>query len=285
MSDLIEALKYLLLGLVQGVTEILPISSSGHVELSKYLLDMEFSEGLLFLVLVNTGSLAALIFVYFKDLVRLVKDFFIYLKHPETREMTSPNFHFAIKLVIASVPAAIVGLLLNDFIDQLLDEYSILLSGVGLLVTATVLYLIGYRRYRHGSGSVSYKEALLIGLAQAVALVPGISRSGMTTSMGLKKGLNIETALKFSFMMYIPISIGSILLYLLKITQMESLSELFPSSIYYLYYGLAFIGALIATYLAFKIIYNVFRSNKLKYFSYYCFVVALGSIALYLMSI
>ena len=282
MTELIELLKYLFLGLVQGVTEILPISSSGHVELVKYVLGINLTEGLLFLVLVNTGSLAALILVYWKELIRLVKDFFIYIRHPETREMTSPNFHFAIKLVIASVPAAIVGFVLSDMIDKVLDQYSVLLTGVGLLVTATVLFLIGYRRYRHGESTISYKEALLMGLAQAVALVPGISRSGMTTSMALKKGLNIETALKFSFMMYIPISIGSILLYLIKIMTSDSLSTLIPSTMHILYYGVAFVGALIATYLAFKVIYNVFRTNKLKYFSYYCFAIGLFSIFLYL---
>jgi undecaprenyl-diphosphatase len=284
MQEFVEALKYLLLGLIQGVTEVLPISSSGHVELSKFLLEMDFAENLMFLILVNTGSLLAFLVIYFKDLLRLVKDFFIYLKHPETREMTSPNFHFLLKLGVASIPAALVGVLFSDFIDQMLATYSILLSGVGLLLTATILYLIGYRRYRHGLSSISYKESFLIGLAQAVALVPGVSRSGMTTAVALKKGINIETALKFSFMMYIPISIGSIFLYLIKAALMEdSTSTLLPGSEYVMYYLLAFVGAFIATFFAFKVIFNIFRTNKLKYFSYYCFVIGLLSILLFIM--
>jgi undecaprenyl-diphosphatase len=278
-EQVIEAIKYLILGIIQGVTEVLPISSSGHVELAKVLLAMDRQEGLLFLILVNTGSLLAFLFFYSKDLWRILKDFIRHLKHPETREMSGPNYHYAWKLVVATIPAGIVGVLLSDLIDRMMIEYNILLSGVGLLFTATILYLIGYRRYRHGLPTLTYKEAGLIGLGQAIAILPGISRSGLTTAIGLKKGLSIDAALKFSFMMYIPISLGSILLYLKDIV-VDGYA--LPGAEYAVYYLIAFLAAFVSTLVAFRFIFNIFRTNKLKYFSYYCFAMAFLSIVLFI---
>lgn len=278
-EQVIEAIKYLILGLIQGITEVLPISSSGHVELAKILLGMQRQEGLLFLILVNTGSLFAFLLFYSKDLWRIVRDFIRHLRHPETREMSGPNYHYAWKLVVASIPAGIVGVLFSDLIDNLMIEYNILLSGVGLLFTATILYLIGYRRYRHGLPNLNYKEAGIIGLGQAIAILPGVSRSGLTTAIALKKGLSIDAALKFSFMMYIPISLGSILLYLKDIVVDD---YMLPSGEYVVYYLIAFVAAFVATLVAFKVIFNIFRTNKLKYFSYYCFAMAFLSIVLFI---
>jgi undecaprenyl-diphosphatase len=280
-ESVLEAIKYIILGLIQGVTEVLPISSSGHVELAKMLMNLNQQEGLLFLILVNTGSLLAFLFFYSKDLWKIVRDFMRHLMHPETREMSAPNYYYAWKLVIASIPAAIIGILFSNVIDAMMIEYNILLSGVGLLFTATILYLIGYRRYRHGLSTFTFKESLLIGLGQAIAILPGISRSGLTTAIGLKKGLSIDTALKFSFMMYIPVSLGSILLYLKDIV-VDGYA--LPGPEYLWYYLLAFIASFFATLLAFKFIFNIFRTNKLKYFSYYCFAIAFVSILLFIVN-
>ncbi|MCK7486899.1 MAG: hypothetical protein MZU97_16400 [Bacillus subtilis] len=121
---------------------------------------------------------------------------------------------------------------------------------------------------------------MLIGIGQAVAILPGISRSGLTTAIGLKKGLSIDTALKFSFMMYIPISHGIdfALLERYRLTDGYAL----PAPEYLWYYLLAFIAAFFATLVAFKVIFNIFRTNKLKYFSYYCFAMAFLSIVLFI---
>ena len=280
--DLWEAIKYLLLGIIQGITEVLPISSSGHVEIAKILFQMEVDEGLLFLILVNTGSLIAFIFVFFRDIINIAEDVMTYVFMPTRRHDSKDGFETFIKLIIASIPAAIVGILFNDQIDALMREYNVLLSGVGLLFTATILLLTSQGKIKKGYTHISYVDSILLGLAQGVALVPGISRSGATTSTALKRGVGIDSALRFSFLMYIPVSIGSMILYLSKLSE-EGLG--LPSNDYLLYYGLAFGGAIIATYIAFKFIFNIFKSGKLKYFSYYCFGLGLLSIILYIVKL
>ncbi len=277
--DLIEAIKYLILGIIQGITEVLPISSSGHVEIAKTLFQMDVDEGLLFLILVNTGSLIAFFVVFFRDIINIIDDVFTYIFSKNEREESKDGFTTFIKLVIASIPAAIVGLLFNDKIDALMLKYNVLLSGIGLLITATLLLITSQGKIKRGYTLISYTDAILLGLAQAVALVPGISRSGSTTSTALKRGVGVDSALRFSFLMYIPVSVGSMLLYVLKIAD-EGMG--LPSNEYLIYYGLAFVGAMIATYIAFKFIFNIFKSGKLKYFSYYCFAAGIFSIVLYL---
>lgn len=277
--EILEAIKYFILGLVQGITEVLPVSSSGHVELFKAMLNMEIDEGLLFLILVNSGSLLTLLFVYRKKLIVLIVDFFRYIFKPESREETKRNFIYVIKLLIATVPAAIVGILFSHFFDYLITEYSVLASGIGLVFTGSVLILLSLNRFRNGATEISYVDAILMGVAQSVALFPGISRSGMTTSTAIKKGVGINSALDFSFLMYIPVSLGSMVMLIT-----EGFEEGFsvPSNYYFFYYALAFVGALGATYLAFKIIFRAFRSRKLKYFGYYCLVAGLISIGIYI---
>jgi undecaprenyl-diphosphatase len=280
--DIIEAIKYLLLGIIQGITEVLPVSSSGHVEIAKTLFEMEIDEGLLFLILVNTGSLIAFIFVFFRDLVNICEDVISYMFRPSMREDSKDGFLTFIKLVIASIPAGILGILLNDKIDELMMTYNVLLSGVGLLLTATILLITSQGKIKKGYTHISYVDAVLIGLAQGAALVPGISRSGSTASTALRRGIGIDSALRFSFLMYIPISVGSMILYIFKIS--DEGFEL-PSSEYLIYYALSFLGAMVSTYLAFKFIFNIFKSGKLKYFSYYCFVIGILSIILYIIKL
>jgi len=280
--DLWEAIKYLLLGIIQGITEVLPISSSGHVEIAKILFQMKVDEGLLFLILVNTGSLIAFIIVFFRDIINIAEDVFTYIFTSTRRADSKDGFGTFIKLIIASIPAAIVGILFNDQIDALMLEYNVLLSGVGLLFTATILLLTSQGKIKKGYTHISYIDSILLGLAQGVALVPGISRSGATTSTALRRGVGIDSALRFSFLMYIPVSIGSMILYLSEISN-DGLG--LPSNDYLVYYGLAFGGAIIATYIAFKFIFNIFKSGKLKYFSYYCFGLGLLSIMLYIIKL
>ena len=277
--DIIEAIKYLLLGIIQGITEVLPISSSGHVEIAKTLFEMDVDEGLLFLILVNSGSLIAFVVVFFHDLVNIIQDVISYVFQPSQREDSKDGFSTFVKLIIASIPAGILGILLNDKIDELMLTYNVLLSGVGLLVTATLLLITSQGKIKKGYTHISYVDAILIGLAQGVALVPGISRSGSTSSTALKRGIGIDSALRFSFLMYIPVSVGSMILYIFKISN-EGFG--LPSNEYLIYYGLAFLGAVIATYIAFKFIFNIFKSGKLKYFSYYCFAIGILSIILYI---
>jgi undecaprenyl-diphosphatase len=145
------------------------------------------------------------------------------------------------------------------------------------LITATVIYYISTIDYRRDNKKINWWDTLFIGLAQAVAIFPGISRSGMTTSTALKRGSGINNALNFSFLMYIFISIASTGLMVVDFTK-ESATI---SSAQYIYYIFAFVGAMVATYIAYKLIFNIFKTGRLKYFSYYCFGVGLLAIAIF----
>jgi len=275
----IEALKFLLLGIVQGITEVLPISSSGHVELFKVLLGVDVEQHLLFLILVNTGSLVAFFVIFARDLLALFMAFFRFLFVPTKRAENRDGFQYVLKLLIASIPAAIVGLTLNHYIEAALGLYGILLSGIGLLATGTILLLTSRLHFHHGNTSISMTDAALIGIAQAFALIPGLSRSGTTTSTALSRGLGLNSALKFSFLMYIPVSIGSLIM---EINDFFDAGAILPPTSTVLSFGMAFVAAIFATYFAYKIIFNIFRSGRLRLFSTYCFGVGLLSIALYI---
>jgi undecaprenyl-diphosphatase len=275
--SIVELLKYLFLGLIQGITEVLPVSSSGHVELSRILVGLEIDQNVIFLILLNTGSLFTFIIIYFKRLVELIKSLFIYIFKPTKRFEHQGNAIFLLKIFLACVPAGIAGIFLNPIIEHVSDEYGILLAGVGLLVTATVIYYVSTIDYRRGKKEVGWWDSLFIGLAQAVAIFPGISRSGMTTSTAIKRGAGINNALNFSFLMYIFISIASMGLLVIDFTK-ESATI---SNVQIIYYIVAFLGAMAATYVAYKLIFNIFRSGKLKYFSYYCFAIGLLAVILF----
>jgi undecaprenyl-diphosphatase len=275
--DIIVAIKYFIVGIIQGITEVLPVSSSGHVEIVKAIFNMSFNDekGTIFLILVNTGSLVTFLAIYFKRLVRLIVDFVKYIFKKETREETHDNFIFLSKILVATIPAGIVGLLFKSTFDNLLVNYSLLLVGIGLLFTSTILILISQRKFHNKKHFFTWKDSILIGLAQSVAVVPGVSRSGMTTSMAIKRDSGIDSALNFSFLLYIPISVASLLL---MVYDGVKTGWSVPNSSYYFYYLLAFIGAAVATYFAYKLIFSIFKSGKLRYFGYYCLVVGLGSI-------
>ncbi len=290
--DIIEAIKYLILGIIQGITEVLPVSSSGHVEIFQTIFRLEVDHGLLFLILVNTGSLVTFLIIYFRRICELVHDSFLWIFKKDSREKTQKNFLFALRIVVACIPAGLVGLLLSDSLDSILESYGTLLVGVGLLVTGTMLYWIKDVRILKGKTMITWMDTVLIGLAQSVALVPGISRSGMTSSTSIKRGMGIDSALNFSFLLYIPLSFGSLILMVYKIFDKVSNEGMtlyqsmeIPDTWYLFYYFLAFVGAIIATYIAYKLIFNIFRSGKLKYFSYYCFGVGISSIFFYILTV
>lgn len=275
--SIIEFLKYLFLGLIQGITEVLPVSSSGHVELTKALVGLEVDQNIIFLILLNTGSLFTFLIIYFRRLVELLKSFLIYVFKPTKRVEHAENTLFLIKILIACIPAGIAGLFFKPIIEQFCEERGILLAGIGLLFTATVIYYISTVDFRRDNKKITWLDTLFIGLSQAVAIFPGISRSGMTTSTALKRGAGINNALNFSFLMYIFISIATTGLMIVDFTK-ESATI---SSVQYIYYIVAFLGAMFATYIAYKLIFNIFKSGKLKYFSYYCFGIGLLAVILF----
>lgn len=275
---LLDLLKYILLGIVQGITEVLPISSSGHVAIAQTLFSLDTDQGMLFLILVNIGSLVAIVIHFRKTLGRLVAGLFKYLFRPAERKHYETEFHYCMKIALASVPLGLVGLVLKSRIESVYAEFPMIIVGLGLLATATALYLVRNASYRNGRQEVSYRDAAYIGLAQMFAVLPGLSRSGSTTSSALGRKLSMETALVFSFMIYIPASLGSSLYYGLEIAADPATLGFDPTDVrQYLYYAVALVASLVATRFSLKFVFRLFRAGKLVYFSVYTFV--LGMIA------
>lgn len=264
MEQLWLTIKFLLLGLFQGLTEPIPISSSGHLLIAQYFLDVEIEGSVsTFALLVNTASLIAVLIIYREDIKRLIVNGLRYFKVKD--EETTRDFMFIVYLVIATIPAAVIGLLFQDTIDDYLS--TIVTVGITLIVTGAALWLIRDIRGKRRDGNLTMKDALIIGSAQAVALIPGISRSGATIVAAMARGINQETALRFSFLLFIPISLGGAVLSFTDILNDDNFATLA------LPYAMAFVGSLIASYFSLKWFMNIMAKGQLKYFAIYCFVV------------
>ncbi|MEI5906514.1 undecaprenyl-diphosphate phosphatase [Bacillus spongiae] len=262
-DNLGELLKYLLLGIFQGFTEPIPISSSGHLQIAKEYFSIEYN-GLTFDILVNTASLLAVLIIYREDLLRLIKNGVSYLS---TRDNAAKaDFNFIIYLIIGTIPAGVIGVVFGDFIEGQLAN-NIKVVAIALLVTGIALWLIRNLKGKKSDGELSMKDAIIVGLAQAVALIPGISRSGATIVAAMGRGMKQETALRYSFLLYIPISLGVTLKSIGDLVADESILSLAIP------YSLAFFGSLIASYFSLKWFMNIMAKGNLKYFAIYCFIV------------
>ncbi len=258
LMELLELLKYAFLGLLQGFTEPIPISSSGHLVIAQKLFNLEI-EGLSFEILMNFASLLAVLLIYRNDLIRLTSHGIRYVVSRE--EESKSEFMFIVYLVIATIPAAVLGILFDDFIGEELKGIKVV--GATLIVTGIALWLIRNLRGSKGEAGLSIKDALIVGLAQAVALIPGISRSGATIVAAMGLGMKQETALRFSFLLFIPVSVGSMIL---SIGDLQFGDMLIP-------YIVAFLLSLTASYYSLKWFMNIMARGNLIYFSIYCFIV------------
>lgn len=264
MEQLWLTIKFLLLGLFQGLTEPIPISSSGHLLIAQYFLDVEIEGSVsTFALLVNTASLIAVLIIYREDIQRLVVNGLRYFKVKD--EETTRDFMFIVYLVVATIPAAIIGLLFQDTIDDYLS--TVVTVGITLVITGVALWLIRDIRGKRKDGNLTMKDAIIIGVAQSVALIPGISRSGATIVAAMARGINQETALRFSFLLFIPISLGGAVLSISDILNDDNLATLAVP------YIMAFAGSLVASYFSLKWFMNIMAKGQLKYFAIYCFIV------------
>ncbi|MFD2042703.1 undecaprenyl-diphosphate phosphatase [Ornithinibacillus salinisoli] len=265
MEELWVLIKYVILGTIQGITEPIPISSSGHLVILRDLFGPDIiAEGLSFEIFVNFGSLIAVLLVYRKDIIRLVKNGFRYIVTRDTDAQS--DFRFIVFLVIATIPTGIIGFLLEDKIGDLSRALTV---GITLLITGAALWIIRNLRGNKNDGEITVKDALIVGLAQSVALIPGISRSGATIVAAMLLGMKQETALRFSFLLYIPVSLG---LGILSIGDMITDPDMNTLMVPYL---LAFMATIIATYFALKWFMNIMARGNLKYFAFYCFIVGI----------
>lgn len=264
VQEMIVLLKYILMGVFQGITEPLPISSSGHLILLKTGLGLHLP-GLSFEVIVHFGSLIAICFVYRQTIIRLLIHSMQYMKYKKQEDYN--NFKFVLLVLIATIPAGLIGILFKDSISNHLS--SVRVVGITLIITGICLWLIRKKVGTKGENQLTFWDGILIGCAQALALIPGISRSGATLVTALALGIDRDTALRFSFLLYIPISIGSVLFSINEVRQ----DPLLSSNI--ILFIIACIAATLATYIALKWFINIMKRGKLAYFSCYCFVVGI----------
>ena len=261
-----EWYEAIILGIVQGLTEFLPISSSGHLEIASYILKTNPSENLMFTVVVHIATAISIIYVFRKDIIEIIKGLIQFKKK---------QLDFILKILISSVPVGVVGVLFEKEVESFFTG-NIVLVGSMLLITAALLFFTYFKK-DDSKKNISYTDAIAIGLAQALAILPGISRSGSTISMALLLNVNREKATKFSFLMVLVPIFGILILKSIKgFTEISETSNLilFESS-----YVFGFISALFSGVFACKMMLKIVKESKLIYFSAYCLLV--GSIGIY----
>lgn len=261
-----KILEYVILGLVQGFMEPIPVSSSGHIMIINNLLKTNIDMEIL-ATLTNFGSLLAIVFLYRKRIITLIKDFFSYIKTKNKK--TYNNYKYCLLLIIGTIPAGIMGLIVTklglfDFLEK-----NIKFVGVTLLITALLLFSIRNVKGSKENKDLTIKDALIIGIFQVFALLPGISRSGATIVGGMARNLKRDVAFDFSFLLYIPISIA---------TGILGIKDLIGSgldTISFILYILATFIAGITTYFATKWFKSIVLDGKLIYFVIYCAIVGM----------
>lgn len=256
---------YLILGLVQGITEPIPISSSGHLVILSHLINNKVINDLNFEIIVNFGSLLAIIFFFRQQLKAIINDFINYLK--TKNKQAKANYKYGWLILIGTLPASLVGLFLKDTIESNLGNVKLI--GASFIITAMFLYAIRNIKGEKDDQHLTIKDALIIGLFQVIALFPGISRSGSTIVGGMFNNLKRETAFKFSFMLYIPISLATMIIGVKDLLATKTIHTLIIP------YGLSMILSAIATYYAIIWFKEIMKKGKLIYFSYYCLIIGL----------
>ena len=260
-------IKYIILGIIQGITEPLPISSSGHIIIFKNLFNTTMFNDLNFEIVVNFASFIAIFYIFRKDILKLLKGFFLYIFN-KSKKMTFKNeFKYCLQIIISTIPVGIIGIILKEKLENVLSTPRIV--GIALLITALSLFIIKNIKGTKDDKDITYKDALLIGLLQAVAIVPGISRSGAVLVGCLLRDFKRETALKYTFILYFPVSVASFGLGafdLIKDNQLQTV--LLP-------YFAGFICSMVVTYFAYKWLSKIVKNGKLWKFSIYCLLIGL----------
>jgi len=251
----------LFLGLLQGATEFLPVSSSGHLVLLPWLLDWP-APPLAFSVLVHWGTVVAIVGYLGRDWVALAEGVWRAFR---TRSLADPQARLAGLILLAGIPGGLAGVLLADFFERMFAQ-PVAAAGF-LLVTAGVLTLAeGWPRVARGLAEMSWVDALVVGLAQAAAILPGISRSGATIAAGMGRGLARETAARFSFLLATPTILGAGLLQLVDLVQVDGLAAQLPVFV------AGFLAALLSGLVCIHFLLRYLRRRSLYPFALYCAV-------------
>jgi undecaprenyl-diphosphatase len=267
-----DLIKAFILGMVQGFTEFLPISSSGHLVIGSAILDFH-EPGIVFEVFLHCGTLVAVVIVFRRELSLMLRSLFVSSAARKQDPELALFFQWNINIIIATLPAVGVALLFKDFIDRIFDN--ILITFVMLGITGITMVLT--RFITEKGAAVTWFRALIIGMAQALAIMPGLSRSGSTIFAGMLLGVNRETAARFSFIMSIPAILGAVVLHAGElISAPPSVNELLAIAV-------GTVAATISGYFAIVLLMKVIRRGKLHWFGYYCLLVSAVGLGWYLL--
>lgn len=253
-------LEALVLGLVQGLTEFLPVSSSGHLQIFSSFFGIQGEENLTFAVAVHAATVCSTIVVLRNEIWDLLKGLFRFTWNPETI--------YIAKIVLSMIPIGIVGVFFKDYVEELFGA-GLTVVGVALLVTAGLLAFAYYARPRQKT-NISFRDAFIIGLAQACAVIPGLSRSGSTIATGILLGNNKENVAKFSFLMVLVPILGEAFLDMMKGGFSPSESGISMVSLL-----VGFVAAFVSGFAACSWMLNLVKKGKLIWFAVYCFIVGL----------
>ena len=251
-----QKLEYALLGIIQGITEFLPISSSGHILIGRYFFDINHP-GINIEVFLHTGTLLSIILFWYKDILY------------EINEIKNGKRFFIISLIIGTIPAVVIGLTFNSFIeDYFFNSSSLSFLSYNYILLGVILFSSKFIK-NNSNDSISYKNAFLIGIAQACAILPGLSRSGLTIVMAMYLGISFKSATKFSFLLAIPILVFA------TFDTMLSDYPNFYNNINSTQITIGFILSFVVGYLTLGLLQRIIKNQKLWYFSFYCLIIGL----------
>ncbi|MCH2233202.1 MAG: undecaprenyl-diphosphate phosphatase [Crocinitomicaceae bacterium] len=254
------------LGLIQGLTEFLPVSSSGHIFLGQVMMGKFSSEPLLFTIVLHLATALSTVVIFWKDIVKIFKGLFKFKNNEESR--------FSLFIVISMIPAALVGVFLDDIIEGITTEdnqyWGLIIVGICLLATALLLFFT--ERSKNQSKDVNAPNVLIVGIAQAIAVLPGISRSGATIATGILLGINREKMARFSFLMVLPLILGAMLKKGKDYLEDPHAMEIMPLIV-------GFIVAFITGLIACKWMIALVKKAKLTYFAIYCALAGIVAIS------
>jgi undecaprenyl-diphosphatase len=250
----VSVLESIILGILQGITEFLPVSSSGHLEIGKTILgiNLDTKNSLFFTLSVHFATALSTIFVFRKKIKKIILGLFKFTNNK--------SFKFSLKIIFSMIPAVIIGLFFENKIALLFDQNMIL---VGLMLIITSIFLFVSDTSKNPVSSITYKTSIIMGIVQAIAILPGISRSGFTISSSVISGVKREKAARFSFLMVLPLIIGSMIKSIVDY-------EEFPNNFDFLPLILGFISAFITGVIACRWMIKIVKNSQLKYFGYYC---------------
>ena len=269
-----DIIKSIILGIIQGLTEFLPVSSSGHLVLAKHYLNFEMPSGVAFEIFLHLGSVLAVIIYFRKDIIELIISLFKF-KDKDATHVNNRNT--ILYLLVATIVTGLFYFLFDDKIEGIFDASkpeNIYLVSILLAVTGLILFISDKISTPETNKRLGIKKSALIGTAQAFALMPGISRSGSTIAMGIFVGMKREDAAKFSFLLSLPAILGATII---KLNEFKNLS-----SSDMLLFVLGAFAAFVSGFLVISMLIKLIKKRNLKIFSFYCWTISIISIVLYM---